>query len=97
MSILSKRIKFKLIKLVLTLLILLLYNCNTEQICYDYYGYENINGCYIILSLYYNQTEEQKKDSNFGGVLLLCQSNIDIINKCRKEPSKWPIPNEVVD
>lgn len=55
---------------------LILFNCNFEGYCYDDIGSENPEGCYIILAIYNNSSEEIKMRTNLSGILALCQYQI---------------------
>jgi hypothetical protein len=73
-------------------------SCNLQEQCVESsLGSETPFLCYTLLALYNSQSDERKMKSNLGGLLAVCQYNIEQVNKCKEEPSKWPIPNEVID
>ncbi len=85
--------KIQYLFLILTTL-LFLSHCNTEEYCYSEIGYKNLEGCYIIFAIYSHVPTEKRENKD---VIVYCQYQIDQINKCKKEPKYWPIPNEVAD
>lgn len=68
-----------------------------EEICKGAKGYNDINGCQVLLALYSSQSEENKQRSNLEGILVSCLSQYESIKKCKKEPTAWPIPDAIVD
>jgi hypothetical protein len=79
------------------LLFLILFSCNTEKSCFDYIGYETADTCLLTIASYSTASDEDKAKLNFPILLAICLDQIEQINDCKREPSKWPIPNEVVD
>jgi len=92
-----KYFKHILIKIIITVNLIFIYSCNTEEYCYAEEGYENLDGCYIILALYARTSDEKKGEFNTPLAVYTCIEQINIINDCKNKPSKWPIPNKVID
>lgn len=93
----TKTLKKIIIKILVILTLILQFSCNTEEYCYAEKGYKNLDGCYIILALYARTSDEKKVDFNTPLAVYTCIEQINIINECKNKPSKWPIPNEVLD
>lgn len=71
-------------------------NCNYQEQCYAQNGNGNLDTCTIGLALY-NSISEDRRGNSLNRTLLLCVYEYKKIKDCNKEPSFWPIPNDIVD
>ncbi len=67
--------------------------CNMREQCQVHSGYENYDGCAVLIGLYNNLSEERKMRVNVDGILAACLLTHVEIEKCKKESTRWPLPD----
>lgn len=85
----------KIIKMRFLLVILLytLTGCNFREQCFSRLGYENTELCDSLLLIYTNSTEEEKSKFRVNALLTVCLLSYSEVNKCKKESTRWPLPD----
>lgn len=79
--------------LVLIILLGLQTNCNMREQCQANSGYENYDGCAILIGLYNDFPEESKQRARIDVLLGVCLLTHVEVERCSKESTRWPLPD----
>lgn len=82
----------KIFKSILFLIFSLTLQCNAREHCQANSGYENYNGCAVLIGVYNNLSEERKQQARLDVLLGVCLLTHVEIERCKKESTRWPLP-----
>ncbi|PJZ46584.1 hypothetical protein CH361_05770 [Leptospira brenneri] len=86
----SCRKKFAFIFYLLTGLFFI--ECNFKEQCESQTPNDNYDVCFFLLQNYQNADEERKRNMRVDLILTNCLITHQDIQKCKKEPTAWPLP-----
>lgn len=79
--------------LILIVLVGLPIGCNMKEECQVRSGYENYDGCAVLIGIYNNLSEERKQRARLDVLLGVCLfTHLEIV-RCQKESTRWPLPD----
>lgn len=69
------------------------FGCNFKEQCQVNSGYENYDGCAVLIGLYNNLSEERKQRARLDVLLGVCLVTHIEIERCKNESTRWPLPD----
>lgn len=68
-------------------------NCNFKEQCKITSGYENYDGCAILIGIYNSSSVEEQNELRLDVLLGVCLLTHLELQKCEKESIRWPLPD----
>lgn len=79
----------------ITLLLIILLNCNFQEQCYASKGYRNMDGCAALLYGDSMPDKDGRTNVALDKILVICLYNYEILEECKGESRYWPLPKEL--
>lgn len=68
-------------------------NCNFEEQCKSHTPNDNYDVCYLLIQNYNNAEGERRLNIRTDIILTTCLMTYHDIRKCKKESTRWPLPD----